>query len=447
MGKDQIEKLIMPIKLCEKQKHMGEGKSTLIKYGVASISGSTIEYYDFILAGLAAALIWPTIYYPEVSSALGLLYSILTFALGIAVRPLGAYIFGFVGDRMGRKTSTVWSLIMMGLGSLAVSLTPGYTTLGIIGGLLLFIWRIAQGIAIGGTWGGFAVWVIEHAKDSKWRAFWTNFTSLGVGVGLLSSAGGFLLAITLLSHSALLSWGWRLLFGIGALVALVGIVVRLRLAESPVFNELVAKKEIIKQPTITVLKEQWPRILKLAALFNYQISLFYIAAAFNLGYMIGIGISPYLAFLSTSIAAVMIIIFQTIGSILGDKIGRRRVILIGAILSAAFAFPYYILINTRMAGDVILGQSVFLAVVMFGFGVIGALMPENFPSKYRNSGASLSYQLAAPMSAVASVVPPYFLTVFGGQAWIYIATLMIGICVASLIALAFTAETIRVEVG
>lgn len=382
----------------------GSSSKDLVRYAVASISGSTIEYYDFILAGLAAALIWPSVYYPEVSPALGLLFSILTFALGIAVRPIGGYVFGAIGDRLGRKTATVWSLIIMGLGSIAVALTPGYSSVGLVGGGLLFVWRIAQGVAIGGTWGGFAVWVIEHAKDSRWRAFWTNFTSLGVGVGLLGSAGSFLLAITLLSHAELLSWGWRLLFGIGALVALVGILVRLTLAESPVFNELLTKGQVAKQPGVTVLKEQWPRVLRLALLFNYQISLFYIAAAFNIGYMLSVGISPYLAFLSTTLAALAIIVFQTLGAILGDRIGRKKVLLIGAVLSAVMAFPYYLLINYAAAWSVILAQSVFLAVVMFGFGVIGALMPENFPPKYRNSGASLSYQLATPMSAVASVV-------------------------------------------
>jgi len=426
---------------------MSTGTRDLAKVAFIAVFGTTIEYYDFILAGLAAALIWPTVYYPQVPPSLALFFSIVTFALGIAVRPIGAFMFGHFGDRLGRKFVMIWTLIIMGVGTLGIILTPGYTSIGILGGILIAIFRIVQGIGIGGQWGGAAVWVIEHAKNSKKRAFWTNFVNLGVPLGLLLSSGVFLAIISSLTRDDLLNWGWRLAFVIGVLVIIIGIIVRYKFAESPIFKQIIDKGETYKLPAVVALKEQWKRIILLAVVFNYMISLFYIATAFNLGYMIRIGVDIKTAFLSEIIGAIVIIFAQVIGSLIGDSIGRKKVILIGSILSILVAYPYMILINTREATNIILAQSMFLGSEMFGYGVIGAFLPENFPTKYRNSGSSLSYQLAAPLSSIASFLAPYFLVAYGASAWIYISGMIVGICLASLLALLFTKETIKVDIS
>jgi len=284
-------------------------------------------------------------------------------------------------------------------------------------------------------------------EELQEEAFWTNFVNLGVPLGLLLSSGVFLAIISSLTRDDLLNWGWRLAFVIGVLVIIIGIIVRYKFAESPIFKQIIDKGETYKLPAVVALKEQWKRIILLAVVFNYMISLFYIATAFNLGYMIRIGVDIKTAFLSEIIGAIVIIFAQVIGSLIGDSIGRKKVILIGSILSILVAYPYMILINTREATNVILAQSMFLGSEMFGFGVIGAFLPENFPTKYRNSGSSLSYQLAAPLSSIASFLAPYFLVAYGASAWIYISGMIVGICLASLLALLFTKETIKVDIS
>jgi MFS family permease len=416
------------------------------KYAAASVIGTTIEYYDFIAAGLAAALVWPTVFYPQVPPALGLLYSILSFALGIAVRPIGALIFGHIGDKYGRKTVLVWTLVTMGIGTFAIGVTPSYAMLGIVGGLLVFVFRVVQGIGIGGEWGGAAVWVCEHAKESKRRALWTNWVSLGIPFGLLLSSGSFLILVTAMPRSEMVDWGWRIPFAVGVVIVLVGLVIRYKLLESPLFRQVVERKETAKQPALQMLKEAWAKVIILGIVWNYIISLFYVATTFNIGYMSRIGITPSVAFLANVIAAVSIIVFQTMGAILGDKIGRKKVVLIGAVLSLLMVFPYYMLLNTKVFTNVILGQCLFLGFVMVGHGVIAAFFPENFPTKYRNSGAGLSYQLGAPLSAITASLAPYFLVLYGDNGWYYVSGMVVMLCVASLIMLTFTKETIKTGV-
>jgi len=237
---------------------MSKDKSRIItgKIVAAATIGSLVEYYDFFIAATAAAIIWPYIMFPNINPAVVFLYSAILFVVAPATGPVGGYIFGHFGDKLGRKFSLIITLILMGVGALGVGLTPTYAAIGIAAPILILIFRITEGIGIGGETGNSFLVILEYVYKSKWRAFWTSFVHSAGWLGVLTSSLFFGILASVLPSSALLDWGWRIPFFVGSIVILIGIYFRYRIAETPLFMEVVKKRrEIVKRPANEAFKK------------------------------------------------------------------------------------------------------------------------------------------------------------------------------------------------
>lgn len=418
------------------------------KIAVASVVGTSIEYYDFILAGVASTIIWPSIFYPESSPALALFFAVGSYALGLAVRPIGGFIFGHLGDRYGRKAMLVWTLVAMGLGTIAIALTPGYASIGIAGGVLIYVWRTVQGLGIGGEWGSAATWITEHSSTSRWRSVWSNWVNMGIPFGLISSYGTFLVLEYTLSPSALFNWGWRLAYIISAIIIVLGVIIRYRLQESPLFNDIFEKKQTLKSPIGRLFREQWKKVILLTLSWSYIISLFYVAVVFAIGYDASppLKVSPNYMITAIIVAGIIAAAVQVIGAISGDKIGRKRVVIIGALALGVFSIPFWYMMSTGDTLYIIIAEVIFNSLLLFGFGPLAAFFAEQFPTSYRNSGVGISYQLGALPAGIASTLAPLFFVIYGHGSWLPIGIMSLAYCVVSAVAAGLSKETIKTGV-
>ena len=269
-------------------------RKELLAVTLSGFLGTTIEWYDFLLSGITAALVWPTVFFPSYGLLSGLLVSISVYGLGFVARPVGAAIFGHLGDRRGRKSTLIWTLLVMGLGTLALGLTPGYATIGVLGGVLVTVFRLLQGVGFGGEWGGSSTWVMEFASKSRWRSFWTSWVQQGAIFGLLLSNGAFFLAeISLggVAGSAFLAWGWRIPFFANLVLIALAIVIRQKLSETPVFNLLLERKAPERVPSLKVWKERPGLILKMIGAKVYVDSAFWTVTVFSGVFLSALGIS------------------------------------------------------------------------------------------------------------------------------------------------------------
>ncbi len=421
-----------------------------VKVSSAAVIGTAIEYYDFLIAGFAATLVWPSVFFPSSDQAAATLASMAAFASSFAVRPVGAFLFGHFGDRVGRKRSLVWTLITMGVGSMGIALTPTYSAIGILAPVLIVLFRMVQGLGVGGEFGGATTWVIEHAAKSRWRAFWTGWVSQGFAFGALAGSFTFVILGGTLPRAVFLDWGWRVPFVAGTVALAIGLVIRYRLTESPVFRDVVAQRQIERLPSAQVLKEMWRKILMLSFTAWHAAAFYYLQAVFAITYIIALGVSRDVAVLTTVYMGVTQIIVIFVSSLLGDVIGRKKVLLVSAIATALFVFPYFLLLNTRDTVLIIVGQVVMLACQQFCYGVVGAWYSENFPARYRYSGTGLVYYITSLFgSGSFPVLASFLLLAFGGpsNAWPYIAAIGLGYAATAALTTVLSRETITVSVN
>jgi MHS family shikimate/dehydroshikimate transporter-like MFS transporter len=420
-----------------------------IKVSIAAVIGTAIEYYDFLIAGFAATLVWPELFFPNSNPSAAALASIAAFASSFLVRPVGAFLFGHFGDRVGRKGVLVWTLLTMGFGSMGIALTPGYAAIGVLAPVLIVLFRLVQGLGVGGEFGGATTWVLEHAAKSKRRAFWTGWVSQGFAVGALAGSFTYVILGGAMSHTDFLVWGWRIPFVLGTLALAVGLVIRYRLTESPVFRDIVAQRKVEKAPSAQVLKEMWRKIGVLSFTAWHAAAFFYLQYTFAIAYIIALGVSRNVAVLTTVYLSLTQIAIIFVSSVVGDKIGRKKVLLISAVATALFVYPYFILLNTKNILLLILGQVVMLACQQFCYGVVGAWYSEHFPAKYRYSGTGLVYYITSLLgSGTFPVLGAYMLLAFGGplNAWPFIAAIGLGYAVIAALATIFSRETIGASV-
>lgn len=426
-------------------------RGRIVKVAFASVIGTVIEFYDFFLAGLAATLVWPSVIFAGVSANSALLISLVTFGLAFITRPIGALIFGHYGDRIGRKTTLIWTLVTMGAGTLGIGLTPSFTSIGVFAGVLIALFRALQGLGFGGEWGGASVWVTEFASKSRWRGFWASWVQQGATIGAIFSSLFFSILSAVLTPAQFLSWGWRVPFIVGAIIILFAIVLRFSLTESPLFKQVVSEGQVQRRPSLGVIREQWRRIVALSVVMSYQSALFFMILTFSVGYLTtGFGISPTFAAISVALAA-FLNIFEVIGGgIAIDKIGRKKIVYMSCTLGIVLAFPYVLLLNTATPALILLAQIVYSAVAAVGFAAIASLFSEHFSTKQRFSGASLSFSFGDLLGGgVAPIVAGALLVVYGGahNAWPYIAAIPVVYSVAALIALTFAKETSKVDIS
>ncbi len=393
---------------------------------VASTVGTIIEAYDFLLYGQVAGLVFAKLFFPGSAPLTGTLQAFGIYAVGFAARPVGAAIFGHFGDRIGRKATLIATLLLTGLSTFAVGLVPSYATIGIWAAVILTALRFIQGLGIGGEWGGAILVTMEWAQSNAHRGFITSWPQWGGPAGLFL-ANLAVLAFSRLSGDRFLVWGWRIPFLLSIVMVGVGIYIRLGLFETPVFARLLAAGKVARTPIIEALKRQ-PKLIVLTALARMaEQGPFYIFAAFVFTYGIKVsGASRDLLLSALLVASALSVVTIPLSGFLSDRIGRKRMYLIGAVATGVFAFVYFAMMNTGASG------LVFLAVVLsfvphdMMFGPQAALIAECFSARLRYSGASLGFHLS---SVIAGGPAPLIATaLFAATGSGYAIALYILIC-------------------
>jgi MFS family permease len=415
----------------------------IYKVAVASIIGSVIEQYDFLVTGVIAATIWGGIFFKlpglaAVAAAIGV------YGLGIIIRPVGAYIFGNIADRRGRKNAMVYALVLMGVSTLLIGLTPTYATIGVAAPILLIVFRLAQGISFGAEFGTASTWVVEQAAKSSHRAFWGAWVGFAIPIGLLLGFGSVIFVKSLMTQAEFVAWGWRIFFFVGFLVAIVGIVIRTRTEDSFVFNKFKSGEKLLDFPANRVWREMWPRILR-TSLVNAMFSgAFFLSFVFGTSYMKAVGFTALQAEEIGLIAAGFMLVFMIIGALLADRLNRRVVLLVSAGTFLIFAIPYFYLINMRSFGLAVLAEVIGFGFVFgFGYGAIPTFYTENFPTRYRASGASAGYQISQVYGGgLIPIIAGLILKSVGiKHAYIYIGILVMVYAVAAIFAILSTPDT------
>jgi len=415
----------------------------IFKIAFASIIGSVIEQYDFLVTGVIAATVWGEVFF-KLPGLAAIAAAIGVYGLGIIIRPLGAYIFGNIADRAGRRDAMVYALVLMGVSTLLIGLTPGYDVIGTAAPALLIFFRLAQGISFGAEFGTASTWVVEQATRSRFRAFWGAWVGFAIPIGLLLGFGSVILVQSLMSHAAYLAWGWRIFFFVGFLVAIVGILIRTRTEDSFVFTQHKARTAVLRLPASRVWAEMPLRILRTSLVNAMFGGAFYLSFVFGTGYMKAVGFTAERAEAIGLIAAAFMFVFMLIGSALADLINRRTILLIAAIVFFIVAIPYFHFINTRSfllatVADVI----GFGFVFGFGYGAIPAFYTENFPTRYRASGASAAYQISQVYGGgLIPIISGILLHAYGiRRAYIYIGLMVMVYALAAIYAILTTPET------
>lgn len=409
---------------------------------LASFVGTTIEWYDFFLYGIAAALVFNKLYFPTLDPLAGTLSAYGTFAVGFVARPLGGIVFGHYGDRRGRKEMLVWSLLIMGVATAAIGFVPSYARIGVWAPILLVVLRFIQGFGVGGEWGGAVLLAVEHSSGER-RGFHGSWPQLGVPVGLLLSTGMLTILSAWLPESDFLAWGWRVPFWISAVLVGVGLFVRLRVLESPVFAAVKEAHTESRAPLLDVFRQHPREVVIGMGLRFAQNVIFYVYTVFVPGY--GEKTLHYRrsVMLGGVIAASLVgIISVPLWSYVSDRVGRRPVYRWGAASSLLLAFPCFWLIQ-RGPGWVALA----LVLAMIGhdmmYGPMAAYFSELFGTRVRYSGASLVYQLTA---VFAGGLAPFIATLLLARSGSWAVAGYLAVCCAiTLVASWFAPETHRVK--
>lgn len=410
---------------------------------LASTVGTSIEWYDFFLYGSAAALVFPKLFFPGKDPVAGLLVSFATYAVGFAARPVGALIFGHLGDRIGRKATLIATLLLMGLATAAVGLVPDYATIGIWGGVLLTLLRVVQGIGVGGEWGGSVLLSMEWGSRSR-RGLVASWPQIGVPIGLILGNSA-LIAFGSLSGSAFLSWGWRVPFLLSLVLLLVGLYIRLGVLDTPLFRRLIEERRVERQPVLQVIASHPGEILLSALIRVSEQAPFYVFTTFALAYGTKtLHLTTNFMLTCVLLAAALSLLTVPLAGYLSDRFGRKLIYLVGVVAVGVYAFPYFGLINTAVAPLVVLGVVLSLIPHDLQYGPQAALIAETFTGRLRYSGASIGYQLA---SIFAGGPAPFIATLLLGafHTWIPIAIYMVLCAVVSLIALLLMPDRSRVD--
>jgi MFS family permease len=377
---------------------------------VASTVGTTIEWYDYFLYSTVTPLVFAALFFPNSDPLTSQLNAFAVYFVGFVARPIGAAIFGHYGDRIGRKAALIASLLLMGLGTFLVALVPGYAAIGIAGGIILSILRFVQGIGVGGEWGGSVLLSMEWGRSGR-RGFNASWPQFGVPAGLLL-ANLSVLFFSLISGADFVNWGWRIPFLLSIVLVGVGLWIRLGILETPLFQQLVARERVERQPVVQVIK-QHPKEIILASLARMsEQAPFYIFTAFV--FTFAVGAAPALGF-DRNFILVPVLVASILGFVLiplfghlSDIYGRKPIYILGAALTGVYGFVYFGLLGTLLPALVFIAIAISLVPHNMQYGPQAAMIAESFPGRLRYSGASIGYQLAsviaggpAPLIAVA----------------------------------------------
>ncbi|MDR3429564.1 MFS transporter [Silvimonas sp.] len=388
------------------------------RVAVASFIGTAIEFFDFYIFATAAALIIGPTFFPKESSTAQALNAFVTFGIAFLARPIGSALFGHFGDRIGRKSTLVASLLVMGVSTTLIGFLPGYDSIGTLAPLLLCVLRFGQGIGLGGEWGGAALLATENAPAGK-RAWFGMFPQMGPSIGFLFANGLFFGLAVLLSDEQFKSWGWRVPFIFSAALVMVGLYVRLKLHETPVFAQAMQRNERVKVPLFETFSGHLLPVVQGAFSMVVCYALFYISTVFSLSYGVKVLHFSKPEFLALLCFAVL---FMALGTPLSawasDKWGRRPVLLLGTALAMLSGFAMAPLLGGGTTVSVGLFLVIELFLMGFTFGPMGALLPEIFPTRVRYTGASIAYNVGGIIGASIAPFIAQVLVEKGGLSWV-----------------------------
>ncbi len=384
----------------------------------ASFIGTAIEFYDFYVYATAAALVIGPVFFPHGSATAQALSAFVTFGIAFIARPIGSFLFGHFGDRIGRKSTLVASLLVMGVSTTLIGFVPGYDSIGSLAPILLCVLRFGQGIGLGGEWGGAALLATENAPAGK-RGWFGMFPQLGPSVGFLASNGLFFGLALSLSDEQFRSWGWRVPFIVSAVLVALGLYVRLKIAETPAFRAAIERQERVRVPVATLVSQYWwPTLLGSFAMVVCY-TLFYISTVFSLSYGVSALHFTRQGFLGMLCVAVVFMALATpLSAWASDRFGRKPVLIAGILAAIASGFTMAPLLGS---GSIPLVQ-LFLVIELFLMGItfapMGALLPELFPTHVRYTGAGVSYNLGGILGASVAPYIAQLLAAHGGLTWV-----------------------------
>jgi metabolite-proton symporter len=384
---------------------------------LASLIGTAIEFYDFYIYGTAAALVIGQTFFPQSAPRAQALNAFLTFGVAFVARPVGAFLFGHFGDRIGRKATLVATMLTMGLSTTLIGVLPGYSTAGALAPWLLCLLRFGQGVGLGGEWGGAALLATENAPHGQ-RAWFGMFPQLGPPIGFLMANGLFLLLILGLGEQNFVAWAWRVPFLLSAALVAIGLYVRVTVAETPAFRALVERRQRAEVPLIEAIRDHWRPMIQGSLAIVVCYALFYVSTVFALGYgvtTLHIARTDFLAMLC--VAALFMAAATPLSAALADRFGRRPVLLTAAIVAAAVGLAMPTLFASGTIG-VLAFLSLALAAMGLTFAPLGALLPELFPARVRYTGASSAYNLGGILGASLAPTIAQLLLARGGVAWV-----------------------------
>jgi MFS family permease len=410
----------------------------------ASVVGTSIEWYDFFLYGTAAAIVFPAVFFPKSSAYSGTLDSFATYAVGFAARPVGAAIFGHWGDRLGRKRTLIGTLLLMGIGSALVGVLPGTVSIGVAAPILLVVLRVIQGVAVGGEWSGSVLLSMEWGKQNR-RGLMASWPQIGVPIGLLLGTGA-MTAIALSAEGAFKAWAWRIPFLASLVLVAIGLWVRLKVMETPLFERLVSERAVAKVPVSEVIRRYPKQIVLGAFLRMSEQAPFYVYTTFALAYIKDhLHQAEGLALAAVTVAAAVELFLIPLSGSLSDRLGRRRLYATGAVLMAVVAFPFFLLLNTRTAGLIIIGVVVIAIPHAIQYGPQASYIAESFPTGLAYGGSGLGYQSASLIAGgPAPLLATWMLASFGWQA---ISVYIIACVVLTLAAVVLLPDRSRSEVA
>ena len=403
---------------------------------IASLTGSVIEWFDFFLYGTVAALVFNQIFFVSDDPAVGLILSYASFALTFFIRPFGGVLFSHIGDRIGRKKTLVLTLSLMGIATMAIGLLPSYHTIGVWAPILLIFFRLLQGIGIGGEWGGALLLAVEYAPKEK-RGFFGSVPQVGIPIGMV--LGTLVLSLmTLLPDEQFLEWGWRIPFILSALLVVLGLWIRNGIDETPAFKAVQKEGKVPKMPIIDTLRYHWREVLIAIGAKFVETAPFYIFSTFIVSYAtLNLGFSKTTTLTAVMVASVITSILIPIMGAFSDRVGRKKLYVVGTIVMILYMFPYFWMVNQGSVLLLVIATILGLGIIWAPItAVLGTFFSEIFAPEIRYTGVTLGYQIGAALAGgTAPLIAVTFLSYFDSYVPIAIYIMLTG--VISLVAIAF----------
>ena len=436
-------------------------RTKILTVALSSLAGTAVEWYDFFLYGTAAALVFNTLYFPTGDPVVSTMLALGTFAAGFVARPLGAIVLGHVGDRIGRRATLITSLLLMGGATTLIALIPpyeaqgGWPGIGLAAPLLLLLMRLIQGFALGGEWGGAVLLVSEHTSDSPRRAFWTSWPNVGPPLGNLMAAGVLALLSAVQSEEDFLAWGWRIAFGLSAVLVLIGLLLRLYVEETPLFRESRAAQQAKEAageakkrlPLGELLRDHWRPLLIAVGSRMGENAGFYIYSLFIITY-----VTEFMrmergdALTGVMIGQAVAVFAIPLMAVWGDRIGRRPMLIGASVATMVWAFGFFFFLDRGTVAGIVIAAVGGLLIFSAYSSVIGAFFSELFPTSIRYSGTSVAYNTASLIAgALSPVIALALYRAFGTGYAIGIYLAIMGLI--SLIAVLVSRETREVDLA